>query len=85
MIKKLNQKKMIRTYPKVYSRGQRDASTGWMERRGDGGECFKNFLLGLGGCQEYSCWMIVILVEMHHLAGWRPRFFLLDVHMRQLQ
>ena len=41
MIKKLNQKKMIRTYPKVYSRGQGDASTGWTERRGDGGECFK--------------------------------------------
>ena len=28
MIKKLNQKKMIRTYPKVYSRGQGDASSG---------------------------------------------------------
>ena len=84
MVKKLNQKKMIRTYPNVYSRGQRDASTGWMERRGEGGECFK-FSTRVG-------WMsrIFLLDDCDTcgnalLAGWRPRFFLLDVHMRKLQ
>ena len=85
MIKKPNQKKIIKTQTKEIIEGtricfQRD---GWRGNEIVGSA--SNFYQGWLDVKDIPAGGLGILVEMHHSAGWRPRLFRLEGYKRKLQ